>query len=236
MTTLVAMCVSSVVGCTIVTEPEAAVSTPDVRAISANEQPDEQETSTALPTVADLLSDPRLSHLADEIRNAKVFENDNLSNDRMKVTLFVPSQEYWDGVQARKIRVSPDSSMLSDLLRKHVVFGDLTPSYFVRNFSPLTQWKPKDTEPTGFEEVQTSVDENGTLRVDGLRVIDTILASNGRVYIIDGMLSLDGAHNSPPTDRDDEAPQTPSAGNEAAGTLLNIFETLEVLGTVDASG
>lgn len=151
------------------------------------------EPKATLPTVLKMLEAPEMAYLADAMRDVGMDQTKNLSDERMPVTLLVPSPKVWEHPEVARLREPGNEAELRDFLRKHIVFGDLTRRLFGKGKSYLTQLKKPGAgeREIRFESVRASVDNEGHLRIGGARITETTMASNGRIYMIDGMLSLD---------------------------------------------
>ncbi|MEM9703640.1 MAG: fasciclin domain-containing protein, partial [Planctomycetota bacterium] len=130
------------------------------------------------PTVAERLrSDPEVRGFAALMEKRGMMEQ---FEGGMTATVFVPKPAHLPS----DTKAAAYDARLRGLLPYHIIYGELTDDFFARGFSPVTQRKRAGE----LLEVGLSVDESGQKRVNGLPILRTIAASNGRIYVVDGVL------------------------------------------------
>ncbi|MEM7478148.1 MAG: fasciclin domain-containing protein, partial [Planctomycetota bacterium] len=137
-----------------------------------------QSNKTRVSIAAELNRRPELAAMNQALRRTKLVEQFQLEG--MAATVFVPRTELLESANA----VHSDSQALEDLLKYHIVYGELTDDWFEKGESVVTQRKLANR----FSEVSLSFDETGIRQVNGKQILSTIEATNGRICFVDGIL------------------------------------------------
>ncbi|MEM7783791.1 MAG: fasciclin domain-containing protein [Planctomycetota bacterium] len=136
----------------------------------------------------ELRSDPELAFMNQALTDAGMIEQFGTG---MEATVFIPKLELFESAG------DPESDLkeMQNWMQYHIVFGTLTDEWFQKNIRVLTQQRIEDQ----FVAVGVSIDQDGTKRVNGIPILKTVEAPNGRIFFIDGILdpSLESTKKTP---------------------------------------
>ena len=137
-----------------------------------------EATDETVGSIADELSrDPSLAPMNRLLNQTEMMEQFRTG---MQATVFVPKSELLDSAGS----IETDAKKIQELMQYHIVFGELTDDWFRKDTRVLTQRKIDNNRVS----VGVSVDQSGTKLVNGIAVLRTLEAANGRICWIDGIL------------------------------------------------
>ncbi|MEM8671328.1 MAG: fasciclin domain-containing protein [Planctomycetota bacterium] len=151
---------------------------------------------------ANQISDPKASIAAEFSRRPELAAMNQLLTEAdlaeqfqlegMAATVFVPTTELLE----RACNNHADSRALENLLKYHIVYGNLTDEWFENGETVVTQRKLADES----SEVGVSLDDKGGKQVNGLPIVRVIEATNGRICFVNGILDPASAPTEEPAD------------------------------------
>ena len=166
-------------------EPLLGQAAGEARRVQKKELPGEE---SRVSIATELSRKPELAAMNQSLSETELAEQFQLEG--MAATLFVPTNELLRFAN----KVHSDSYDLEDLMKYHIVYGKLTDDWFERGETVVTQRKLDNKS----SEVRVSIDDAGVWQVNGLPILRTIEAINGRICFVGGILNPPSAPPSEP--------------------------------------
>ncbi|MEM9704384.1 MAG: fasciclin domain-containing protein, partial [Planctomycetota bacterium] len=121
----------------------------------------------------------------------------------MKTTLIAPTAKALQTPRMAELMKPGNEEVLNNLLRRHFVFGELKEEYFGEGNGYMTMYLPPKAGPYEYEGVKATKDDQGGLLLDGFPVVKVINAKNGKIYVIDALLSIKNPPKAAPESEQD---------------------------------